>query len=392
MRDSLYLAWRNLCYYRAKSIILIFSVALVLFLPSGLKLVVEEGGRVLKARSESTPLLLGAKGSALELTMNALYFGREAPEAVRYGEAEKVMEGGLAEAIPLYTRFEVQGLPIVGTSLDYMGFRKLRLREGRLFATLGECLLGSEAAEELGVGVGDSVVSSPESVFDLAGVYPLKMKVVGVLAKSGTADDMGVFTDIKTTWVIQGLAHGHMDMASAEAAPTVLKKEEGKIVANAAVKTYNEVTASNVHQFHFHGSQDEFPISALIVVPNDKKAETLLRGRYVGKNQFVQMVQPRVIMEELLETVASVQAFVMIGLMVAGGAAGMTMVLVFMLSVELRKREILTMQRIGAERGKVGALIGLEVSMILLAGGVLAAACTASLVVYGPKLIQQLIS
>ena len=52
---------------------------------------------------------------------------------------------------------------------------------------------------------GDSLVSSPESLFDLAGVYPLKMYVAGVLNKSHTSDDLAVFVDLKTTWVIQGL-------------------------------------------------------------------------------------------------------------------------------------------------------------------------------------------
>ena len=56
-------------------------------------------------------------------------------------------------------------------------------------AVLGECVLGSEVAEILGTEVGGTVISSPESVFDLAGTYPLKMEVVGVLAPSFTADD-----------------------------------------------------------------------------------------------------------------------------------------------------------------------------------------------------------
>ena len=58
------------------------------------------------------------------------------------------------------------------------------------------------------MGVGGHVVSSPESVFDLAGVYPLKMAVVGVLAPTHTPDDDAVFVDVKTAWVIAGLAHG----------------------------------------------------------------------------------------------------------------------------------------------------------------------------------------
>ena len=59
-------------------------------------------------------------------------------------------------------------------------------------AGLGECVLGATVAAELGLAPGDSVVLSSESVFDLAGVYPLKLRVVGVLERSFDADDSAI--------------------------------------------------------------------------------------------------------------------------------------------------------------------------------------------------------
>ena len=72
-------------------------------------------------------------------------------------------------------------------------------------AMTGECVLGSTAADVAGVGLDGHVYSAPETVFDLAGVYPLKMKVVGVLKPAGTPDDLVVFVDVKTAWIIEGL-------------------------------------------------------------------------------------------------------------------------------------------------------------------------------------------
>ena len=57
-------------------------------------------------------------------------------------------------------------------------------------------VLTDRMAEALGLGPGDSLLSSPETLFDLAGVYPLKMKVVGVLARSYTPDDRAVLVDL----------------------------------------------------------------------------------------------------------------------------------------------------------------------------------------------------
>ena len=65
------------------------------------------------------------------------------------------------------------------------------------------------------------------------------MKVVGVLM---TTDDEAVFVDIKTAWVIAGLAHGHTDVTAPGAESGVLAVEGDKIVANASVLSYTEIT------------------------------------------------------------------------------------------------------------------------------------------------------
>jgi putative ABC transport system permease protein len=250
---TLYLAWRYLVYHRVKTAILVTSITLIVYLPVGLDVLVSQSAAQLTARAEATPLLVGAKGSPLELVLNSLYLESEAPETLRYAEVERIAESELAQPIPLHVRFHAREHPIVGTSLEYFEFRGLRFAAGRAMALLGECVVGARVAESLGVGPGDSLVSSPESVFDLAGVYPLKMRVVGVLEPAHTPDDLAVFADLKTAWIIEGLGHGHSDLARLEARSAVLARRGDTIVANASVVQYNEITQDNVDSFHFHG-------------------------------------------------------------------------------------------------------------------------------------------
>ena len=188
MRDVLYLAWRYLAYNRGKTAVLVTSIMLVVYLPLALRVLVARSAAELTARAETTPLVVGAKGSALELTLNALYFESAPPEATTYAQFVRIDDSGLARAIPLYSRFHARGHPIIGTTIEYFDFREVRFDAGRAMAVLGECVVGSTVAERLGLAPGDSVISSPESVFDLAGVYPLKMRVSGVLARSFTPD------------------------------------------------------------------------------------------------------------------------------------------------------------------------------------------------------------
>ena len=74
MNDVLFLAWRYLRFNWIKSLVLLASISLVLFLPLGLQVVVQQGADTLTSRAAATPLLIGAKGSAVDLALSALYF------------------------------------------------------------------------------------------------------------------------------------------------------------------------------------------------------------------------------------------------------------------------------------------------------------------------------
>ena len=162
MSDILYLAWRYLAFHRIKTAILIASITLIVFLPVGLNVIVGQSSEELTARAEATPLLVGAKGSPLELVLNSLYFDADPPELTTYAEALRISESGMATPIPLYVRFRSRESAIVGTSLEYFDFRGLGFAEGRPMAVLGECVIGSKVARDLEVGVGGTVISSPE--------------------------------------------------------------------------------------------------------------------------------------------------------------------------------------------------------------------------------------
>jgi len=377
MREILFLAWRYLAHNRVKTGVLVGSIMLIVYLPVALRVLVSQSATELTSRAEATPLLVGAKGSPLELALNSLYFESDTPELTTYAEAERIADSGLAQAIPLYVRFKVRAQPIVGTSIEYLDFRGLRFADGRAMAILGECVLGSRAADILDVGVGGTVITSPESVFDIAGVYPLKMQVVGVLEPSYTADDIAVFVDLKTAWIIQGLVHGHQDMAAPESATGVLSREGDNIVANASVIQYTEITADNIDSFHFHGSTGDYPISAVIAAPHDQKSGTILMGRYESPDDPAQIFQPTTVIDELLGTIFTVQNFVVAGMILVGLAALATAVLVFALSLRLRKREIETMAKIGGSRVRVAGVLITEIAVVVLASVVLAGVLTA---------------
>jgi putative ABC transport system permease protein len=310
------------------------------------------------------------------LVLNALYFHAERPPEIPYQLLDEIHQTGLANAIPLNTRFQARGAPIVGTNLEYFTFRGLQLADGRLMGLLGECVIGANVARTQDIGIGDSIVSSPETVFDLAGVYPLKMNIVGVLEHTGSADDDAVFVDVRTTWVIQGLGHGHQDLESATAGKAVLSRTDAAITANASLVQYNEITTQNVRKFHFHGDTSGFPLSAVIAVPSDEKSGTLLRGRFQEGTVSGQLVIPSLVLADLLETVFTVQNYVILGLIMLSLATVAVITLVFLLSQQLRHGEFFTLKRMGASRSFIATLVASELGFVFLGSLLLASILT----------------
>jgi len=222
-------------------------------------------------------------------------------------------------------------------------------------------------------------------------VYPLKMPVVGVLAPSLSPDDEAIFVDIKTSWVIQGLGHGHQELNRKEAMGQILKREGDNIIANASVRQFNEITADNLDSFHFHGDNANNPISAIIPVSHDEKSAALLLGHYQEERDHLQIVRSQKTISELLDTVFTVRDYIVVGIALVAIATAIVAVLVFYLSLRLRKGERHTLSRIGASQLQVQALMATEIITVLLLSALLSGLLVVITRQYGMMLIQQLL-
>ncbi|MHC4741319.1 MAG: ABC transporter permease, partial [Planctomycetota bacterium] len=149
MKGSLYIAWKYISFNKIRTVTLIACATLILFVPESLELLLRESESQLTSRAESTPLIVGAKGSALDLVMNSLYFAGHTPELITMKASNDIAETQLAKPIPIYTRFRARGYSIVGTTLDYFDFRNLEMARGRNLAILGDCVVGAKVAERL---------------------------------------------------------------------------------------------------------------------------------------------------------------------------------------------------------------------------------------------------
>ncbi|WGM45886.1 hypothetical protein KOAAANKH_00751 [Brevundimonas sp. NIBR10] len=162
-------------------------------------------------------LVIGAKGSPLQLVMSAI-FQVDAPTGnIDLADAERFIHNPMVrQAIPVSMGDNVGGARIIGTTLAYPALYKARLAEGSWWDQPMQAVIGAAAAARLGLKVGDDFVGEHGLVSgsgDLHSATPYH--VVGVMAPTGTVVDRVALTDYRSIWKV----HEHPDAdEAAEAA------------------------------------------------------------------------------------------------------------------------------------------------------------------------------
>lgn len=362
MRSAWYLAW---AYTRAnvgRSVLMVAALGLLLLLPASISLLIHTYDARLGARAEATPVVVGARGNRYDLVLQALLFRDGRIDDVRYAWVRRINDDRVfdAEAIPLHARHTAQGVPVVGTDLDqYLRFRGLAIADGEMPDLLGEAVVGSAAAASLGLKPGDTLTTDRLNLYDLSRTMPLRMRIVGVLEPTGSADDAAVFVDVRTTWIIAGLGHGHDPTAHADPA------------RHSAAVNEVVITQDNAHLFHFHEEDDDMPLSAVVVVPQTDKDRTLLLSR-LNAEPTVQALVPERVMDELMGLVLRIKRLFDVNTLLVGVSVALLIGLVVALSLKLREAERRTLHKLGCARWLVAQMLTAEM-LIVLGGAVLLA-------------------
>lgn len=383
MKQAFHLASRYLIWNRGQSLTVMFSLSVMIWIPLTVRMALHQFEREIAARGKATPLVIGARGSRTDLVLHTLYFEAPPAETVPWSEVDRINQSGLGTAIPLHLRFRTQpdqagrSAPLAGTSPEYFEFRGLSPRQGTLPVLLGDCVLGSRFAESSGLQPGDTLLSAPRNTLDLAGDYPLRMNITGVLQESGSADDDAVFIDVRTAWVIEGIGHGHQEV-NRETDPSLLlnNTDDQSVTASAAILPWLEITDENRDSFHFHGDLDEFPLTSVIVSPRTEKQRVLILGRYADSGSRLHCVRPPQVINELLNVVFRMEQLIRFASLAAGLVTAALLGLVLRLSLKLRAAELQTLFRLGCSQATILTLQTAEI--ILLAVPAIAIALTAA--------------
>ena len=150
-------------------------------------------------------LVVGAKGSPLQLVLSGLYHADIPTGNIRLSEARTWMEHPMVEfAIPLSLGDSHKGFRIVGTNEDYVDIYDGQLAEGKLPSNLLEIAIGSSVSKAAGLSLGATFAS--QHGLDGAGHAHEEdsYTVVGIFEASDTVLDRLLITTLESVWLVHG--------------------------------------------------------------------------------------------------------------------------------------------------------------------------------------------
>lgn len=388
MRGAWLLSLKHALYHRPQTVILTFCLAVPIFVPLATAILIEVYETDLTARAASTPLVAGARGNRFDLTLAALYFRQREMDTIPFGKLDELQRAVRGIAVPIHSRFTARGWPVVGTSPEYFEQRGLRAVRGTLPLQLGDVVLGATVATDLDLGPGAALFSDPTELYDIAKPPALKMRVCGVLSRSGSPDDDAVFVDVKTTWILEGLAHGHVQV---EKLPRelILGRSPEVVAVSPAMIEYNEVTPENIASFHYHGDSAALPLTAILFFPADAKAGTIAKAR-TNASKTWQMLVPSEVIADLMAFVFRIKALFDRFSALLGVCMVLMTLLVVLLSMRVRAGEMLTLNHIGCSRSMVAKLYAYEILLIASTSVLIAGLATGAVWLWLPNLVRLL--
>ncbi len=220
-----YQAWQNL---RAKPLQTALSLALLSFgvgMVSLMLLTEKQVNEAFERNIKDIDLVLGAKGSPLQLILANVYHIDAPTGNINQRAAEKVLKHPYIDSgIPLAYGDNHEGYRIVGTEHSYIAHYGATLAEGQLWAAPYEVTAGARVAENLGLHVGDTFFSA-HGLKDQTDIHTNKtFTVVGILEPSGSVVDQLLLTPMESIWYVHMEDGEVLDPETREITAMLLKK------------------------------------------------------------------------------------------------------------------------------------------------------------------------
>ncbi|NQX37603.1 putative ABC transport system permease protein [Pedobacter steynii] len=167
--------------------------------------------------SKDIDLVVGAKGSPLQLILSSIYYIDFPTGNIPLKEAKELSRSPFVKrAVPLALGDNYNGTRIVGTDSNFVAIYKLKVQTGKLWTKDFETTIGASVAESQQLKVGDTFYGAHGLTSNSDVHKSHQYTVSGILAPQGNVTDNLILTNIASVWKMhddheEGEAHEHKD-------------------------------------------------------------------------------------------------------------------------------------------------------------------------------------
>jgi len=189
------LSWKYLTFRPLSTGLNVLLLALGLAIITVLLLIQDQFEKKMTQDAAGIDLVVGAKGSPLQLILSSVYHVDFPTVNIPMNEAVRLSRSRLVkQTIPMALGDNYQGYRIVGTNHDYLSLYEVGFSSGKAWEEPFEVVLGAMVAEKSGLKLGDTFTGSHGISVGSHDHDHHDFRVVGVLEPEGNVVDRLVLT------------------------------------------------------------------------------------------------------------------------------------------------------------------------------------------------------
>ncbi len=344
------IVYKNIKQRSLSSLLTMLSIMLGVALVTAIILLRQESEEAFNQTAAGYELIVGPKGSSLQLTLNTVYQIGMPIQNMPLSTYELLKNDKRVKlAVPYvlgdnFKNFRLIGtVPEIFTEFEFKKGLKYKISPGRIFENDFEAVIGSETSQKTGLKAGDTFTGSHgvDSYEGAENHEEYKFKVTGILEKTFTAADKVIFVTMNSVWKI----HHH--------------EEENNKDTTSVLKNENTIT------------------SILLKLKNPVYFDLVRRqindNKYEGIN--AQAVLPVLEIKQLFDIIGNINSILLVIAYLVIFVAAISILVSLYNSMNERKRDIAIMRSLGATKFTILKIIVLEGALISFTGalsGVLA--------------------
>lgn len=380
------IVFKNLKKRSLSTILTITSVVLGVAMIIAITVIQAETEKSFSQTSVGYDLILAAKGSQLQTTLNALYHLETSTGIIPYDLYEIAKrDPRVSKAFPLYVGDSYRGNRVIGTSYDFL--TDAQPRTGQNFSFMSgvnfeeplQAVLGYDVARRTGLGIGDQIQITHGLAEVAPGAEPhihdnAPVTIVGILNRSGTANDRVIFTDLYTTHALHDPSfhiEDFEDEHSEHAHDHDHAHESDEITDLRDVITLKELDALLVKMVDPAAA---LQLSGMINYPtpaNPLLARNMMRDPFFRYKDQIMAVIPAMQIMALMSIVGNAEVVLKYVAWFVIVVALFGLLIAIYNTMEDRKRDIAVMRALGASKRHIFSIIVLEAITICTLGGIL---------------------